>query len=56
MWHACKEALLVKENLAISKIYALDLCPLCKEEKESTMHCLVKCKFAALVWFVSPIS
>lgn len=55
LWCACKEALLVKENLRIMKVSVSDLCPLCKEAKETTMHCLVSCLIVTPCWFASPL-
>lgn len=55
LWRASKEALPVKENLIIKKTSVSDLYPLCKEAKETTMHCSVKCDQVASVWYVSPL-
>lgn len=32
-----------------------NICHLCKEAKDTTMHYLVNYKFVSLVWFVSPL-
>lgn len=50
LWRACK-ALPMRENFIKMKILVDALCSLCEEESKSTMHCLVKCKNIALVWY-----
>lgn len=53
LWCACKETLPVNENLLIRRMSIMDLYHLCKEAKESTMHCLVTYKLVAPVWYAS---
>lgn len=44
-----------KVNLIKRKVYVDDLCLLCKEAKETTMHCLINSSMVALVWYASPL-
>lgn len=45
----------MKVNLIQRKIFIINLCPLFKEAKETTLHCLISSRVVTLVWFTSPL-
>jgi hypothetical protein len=50
LWRACKNILPTRDNLCRRKILSDPLCPLCKQEVETTFHILWQCISARDVW------
>lgn len=49
LWSASSECLPAKDHLRDRKVMVNELCPICNEVSESTLHCLTACTFAKRV-------
>ncbi|KAJ4982235.1 hypothetical protein NE237_033072 [Protea cynaroides] len=56
LWKLCANGLANGENLAIQNLSINVPCRFCGEEKETSKHIMLKCPFAHVVWFGSPLS
>ncbi|XP_021744937.1 uncharacterized protein LOC110710901 [Chenopodium quinoa] len=54
-WRAIRDIVAAKSNLARRGMNVDQLCPLCGECNECTLHMLVKCGDAKKVWYISPL-
>ncbi|GLU03679.1 hypothetical protein SLE2022_208660 [Rubroshorea leprosula] len=55
MWSAYRNILPTKDNLHHRHVNVDLQCPMCGNEKESVLHCLLYCEIARAVWMGSPL-
>ncbi|KAL8098499.1 hypothetical protein AgCh_031317 [Apium graveolens] len=50
VWRAVVNCLPTKTILQARQVRIDNLCPVCQEDAESVLHCLVQCRYAAFCW------
>ncbi|KAH7845389.1 hypothetical protein Vadar_001428 [Vaccinium darrowii] len=55
IWKCMHDIVPVNDVLVNRRISCDVLCPLCKSDRESTLHLLVQCPFAQVIWRISPL-
>lgn len=57
LWRALNGCLPTKCNLRTRLIATDEVCPFCRDDKETTVHCLIHCTFARSCWdLVCPVN
>ena len=54
LWRACKDSLPTKANLMRRKIVPDNLCEICKQHEEDTLHALFHCPELQSIWMATP--